>query len=226
MRYRPAGPAYGGWIMHEPGPGVKRSRGPRGFKAFEIARSSRARGWPRSLMNPRDVADQRQGQRRLQQEEEVNTRGDGEERRKSVMSEDQQTGCGVGVKDKAAPVDEATLEQQVANDSQGSHREPEGIDPLGIEPRRFWVEMKVTDVIGIMKDRGNDVCNQEPKEHLPATWVGMVGGHVSFHTPGHSLRTVWRSEGQTPQKRIWIWTSCGPGSRRSKLQGASGVVAE
>jgi hypothetical protein len=41
--------------------------------------------------------------------------------------------------------------------------------------------MKVTDVIGIMKDRGNDVYNQEPKEHVPATWAGIMGGHVTFH---------------------------------------------
>lgn len=37
------------------------------------------------------------------------------------------------------------------------------------------------------------------------------GRYVGFHL----LRTAWRSEWQTLQKRIWIWTSCGPGARRA-----------
>ena len=41
----------------------------------------------------------------------------------------------------------------------------------------------------------------------------------------HSLRAGCRSEWQTPQKRISIRTSRGPVARRSKLNGASGVVA-
>jgi hypothetical protein len=37
---------------------------------------------------------------------------------------------------------------------------------------------------------------------------------------------VCRSEWQTPQKRISIRTSCGPGSRRKNSNAASGAVAE
>ncbi len=41
----------------------------------------------------------------------------------------------------------------------------------------------------------------------------------------HSLRTVWRSEWQMPQKRISIWTSRSVGSRRAIVAEASGDVA-
>src|SRR5579872_556804 len=40
----------------------------------------------------------------------------------------------------------------------------------------------------------------------------------------HSSRTVWRSEWQTPQNRISIWTSLSPGSRRSIVVAARGEV--
>ncbi len=40
---------------------------------------------------------------------------------------------------------------------------------------------------------------------------GTIGNSVCPHSP----RAVWRSEWQTPQKRISIETSRGPGSRRS-----------
>jgi hypothetical protein len=44
--------------------------------------------------------------------------------------------------------------------------------------------------------------------------------------PGHSPRAVWRSEWQTPQNMMSIATSFGPGSRRSKLNGAIGLSAD
>ncbi len=53
------------------------------------------------------------------------------------------------------------------------------------------------------------------------SWPGTLGKF----TPGHSPRAVCRSEWQTPQNRMSIATSFGRGSRRSKLKGASGVVA-
>jgi len=43
--------------------------------------------------------------------------------------------------------------------------------------------------------------------------------------PLHSLRTWWRSEWQTPQKRISIRTSRSAGSRRVIVSEASGEVA-
>lgn len=45
-------------------------------------------------------------------------------------------------------------------------------------------------------------------------------------TDFHSSRTVWRSEWQTPQKRISIATSVAVGVRRSIVWGASGAVAD
>src|SRR5512139_144149 len=54
------------------------------------------------------------------------------------------------------------------------------------------------------------------------SWPGTEGYNVFFH----SLRAVCRSEWQTPQCRIWSWTSAGPGSRREISNGPTGVVAE
>ena len=53
------------------------------------------------------------------------------------------------------------------------------------------------------------------------SWPGTMG----YSVVPHSLRAWCRSEWQTPQYRISIWTSCGPGSRRSNVKGTSGVVA-
>ena len=46
------------------------------------------------------------------------------------------------------------------------------------------------------------------------SWPGTIGKIAS----PHSLRTLWMSEWQTPQKRMSITTSSARGSRRSKLQ--------
>ena len=53
------------------------------------------------------------------------------------------------------------------------------------------------------------------------SWPGTEGNF----TPAHSPRAVCRSEWQTPQKRMSITTSWAVGSRRSKSNGASGVLA-
>ncbi len=53
------------------------------------------------------------------------------------------------------------------------------------------------------------------------SWPGTMG----YSVVPHSLWAWCRSEWQTPQYRISIWTSCGPGSRRSNVKGTSSVVA-
>src|SRR6185312_7464707 len=66
------------------------------------------------------------------------------------------------------------------------------------------------------------------------TWFPTAVTRPTISCPGtqgyvvfvHSLRAVCRSEWQTPQKRISIWMSRGPGSRRSNENGASGDFAE
>ena len=50
-------------------------------------------------------------------------------------------------------------------------------------------------------------------------------GTQAYWVPGHSLRAVWTSEWHTPQNKISISTSVGPGSRRGMLIGASGLAA-
>jgi hypothetical protein len=50
-------------------------------------------------------------------------------------------------------------------------------------------------------------------------------GTQAYWVPGHSLRAVCTSEWQTPQKRISISTSVGPGSRRGMLIGERGLAA-
>src|SRR5690606_22566519 len=54
------------------------------------------------------------------------------------------------------------------------------------------------------------------------SWPGTQGQRV----PGHSPRAVCRSEWHTPQCRMSICTSRGPGARRPMANGASGVSAE
>jgi hypothetical protein len=46
---------------------------------------------------------------------------------------------------------------------------------------------------------------------------------ATLEQKGKGMR--WRSEWQIPQKRISIWTSCSPGSRRGIVVGASGNFA-
>jgi hypothetical protein len=60
-------------------------------------------------------------------------------------------------------------------------------------------------------------CFTRPTISCPGT-MGKV-------EPPHSSRAWWRSEWQTPQKRISMWTSFGPGARRSKSNGMSGDPA-
>ncbi len=50
-------------------------------------------------------------------------------------------------------------------------------------------------------------------------------GMQGYVVPCHSLRAVWRSEWQMPQKRMSIRTSFGPGSRRSISIRSRGAVA-
>src|SRR5436190_6604637 len=52
------------------------------------------------------------------------------------------------------------------------------------------------------------------------SWPGTHG----YTVPGHSLRAACRSEWQMPQKRMSIWTSRGPGSRRSRSKGRNREV--
>jgi hypothetical protein len=53
------------------------------------------------------------------------------------------------------------------------------------------------------------------------SWPGTAG----YDVKPHSLRAKWRSEWQTPQYWMSIWTSVGPGSRREMVVAASGDFA-
>ena len=60
----------------------------------------------------------------------------------------------------------------------------------------------------------------------PASRTISCPGTQGYAVPPHSLRTVCKSEWHTPQNRMSIWISVGPGSRRSNEKGASGEVFE
>ena len=64
------------------------------------------------------------------------------------------------------------------------------------------------------------VCHSD-LHTVRSEWPGTTG----YMVPSHSPRAVCRSEWQTPQKRISISTSSGPGARRSKPKGASAPPA-
>src|SRR6267143_695620 len=64
-------------------------------------------------------------------------------------------------------------------------------------------------------------CLTRPTISCPGT-IGKRAGRA----PLHSSRTWWMSEWQIPQKRISMSTSFGPGSRRSMVSGARGLVLE
>jgi hypothetical protein len=56
--------------------------------------------------------------------------------------------------------------------------------------------------------------------------VLVVEKRDGYRTPGHSPRTVWRSEWQTPQYRMSIATSFARGSRRLISNGARDMEAD
>jgi hypothetical protein len=56
------------------------------------------------------------------------------------------------------------------------------------------------------------------------SWPGTHGYTVGM-TVFHSSRTWCKSEWQTPQYKISIWTSCGRGVRRRTVNGAKPEVA-
>src|SRR5262245_57145670 len=65
-------------------------------------------------------------------------------------------------------------------------------------------------------------CGPSSRARPTISWPGTIGNTELPHSP----RAWWMSEWQTPQNRISIRTSLGPGARRSKLHGASGASAD
>ena len=65
-------------------------------------------------------------------------------------------------------------------------------------------------------------CAPTPATRPTISWPGTMGKIE----PPHSSRAWWMSEWQTPQNRMSMRTSRGPGSRRSIVNGPSGAVAE